>query len=266
MELWHIALHVGIGVLSCAVFCACWRRAPWKVPRERCDVLVVGSSVANGTGARRGGGTGWAFLMGAELERRYGLRVHNAAVGGYNTARASSMLQRALPVAQARVVVIGLSLGNERLARTRNAEAAEELTEAYLAGIREMAAEARVAGARVVIGGVYPNSMYKPHHLPSLRRADAALRESGLDVLSFLPALDAGDGRWKPEAKADWAHPNARGHRLMYTEGVEPRLEELFGSLVPPKARGGEGAHASGGGLGTRLLDGANPGALSGGE
>jgi lysophospholipase L1-like esterase len=216
-----------------------WRRLQARRRMQslhQCDVLVVGSSVAWGTGAtgpmwaprRHPRGVGYAELLRGALSGRLGLSMCNAAVGGDHTGRCLRMLRAALPVCKPRWVVVGLSLGNEGLPWTRDAAEAEALVDRYIAAVRQIAAAAASAGAQVVVGGVYPHGRYRPHHLHALRRADAALASAGgLRVVSWLAALDGGGGRWKAELEADFAHPNEHGHRLMF-EAFEARLSELF--------------------------------------
>ena len=202
---------------------------------SKCDVLLVGSSVAQGTGStgpmwnpwQNPDGVGYAELLQETLSTRLGLSFCNAAVGGDNTVRCLKMLCLALPICRPRWVIVGLSMGNEGLPWARTAADAERQADSYIAGVRQIAATAVAAGARVIVGGVYPHGKYKPHHLHALRRADTEVRQGGLEVVDFLSSLDSGSGRWRDGTEADFAHPNAQGHQHMF-EAFSARLPQLF--------------------------------------
>jgi hypothetical protein len=75
----------------------------------------------------RCGAKGWVALLADTLQARYGLTSYNAAVPGYTAAKTLARLRRVLPRAEPRVVVVGLSLGNEGFpyGKAATAEAAE---------------------------------------------------------------------------------------------------------------------------------------------
>jgi lysophospholipase L1-like esterase len=217
-------------LLSCCAWYA-WRAR--RLPAAPVDVLIVGSSVAAGTGAGCcGRNPGWAALLCDTLEQQRGLSCFNGAVQGYTAGRTLPRLQSLLPVAKPQAVVVGLSLGNERLAARRDAVVAQTLADDFVAGLLRIATEARAAGASVVFTGMYPNGWYRSHHLSALRSVDDVLQQHGHRVVHMLSHLEhsSKNGTWKDELRADWAHPNAAGHRVMYEQFV-PRLDELFGSL-----------------------------------
>ena len=115
--------------------------------RQKVDVLVVGSSVAAGSDARRG--RGWAALLAASLMSEHRLSLVNKAIGGYDTQSTMGLLRHALGIYEPRVVIIGLSLANEGLPWAENRAAADAVASQFEAGLRALAEVAVAAGCKV---------------------------------------------------------------------------------------------------------------------
>jgi lysophospholipase L1-like esterase len=241
-----LRLAGALGLLSLLLVCARHIYRARRLPSGPIDVLIVGSSVAAGTGAGCCGGEsgGWAALLIETVETTRGLRCFNGAVPGFTAGRTRPRLQALLAASKPRVVLIGLSLGNERLAARRDTSSSQVLADEFVVALLAMASEAQAAGVgTVVFTGVYPHGWYQSHHLGALRSVDVALRQRGYAVVEMLQHLQAEttSGTWRPELKADFAHPNAAGHRVMYEQFL-PRLDELFG----PALSAGSGSSSGG--------------------
>ena len=202
---------------------------------EPIDVLVIGSSVAAGSGAWPS--RGWVALLAAALaegDPKLGLR--NAAVSGSNASginwRPSTMreLEKALKRYEPRVVVISLSLLNEGLLDAVSPAQANSVGEHFEAGVKALVERAVAANAAPILCSVYPNNEYTPLHVDVLRRVHASMTNWGWPTIDFLAALDDGRGRWKPGTAADAGHPNGHGHRLMF-EAIDL---SLFTTAVRP--------------------------------
>mmetsp|Transcript_70212 Transcript_70212/g.196812 ORF Transcript_70212/g.196812 Transcript_70212/m.196812 type:complete len:215 (+) Transcript_70212:44-688(+) len=191
---------------------------------ERRKLLVLGSSVAAGHSCEPLT-QGWAHLLARAIEPK-GVDTVNLAVSGttvklWAAALADEELRR--HVASSDVVLMSLSLGNEGLSSMRAEAEAGALVERYIDGYHGLAKELRRLmarpGARLVLGGPYPNNGYTSFHLQGLNKVYAAARGwKEVDyVIDFLGApLHDSRGHWGAGLMADEGHPNEDGHRCMY--------------------------------------------------
>uniref|UniRef100_A0A7S4C1K7 SGNH hydrolase-type esterase domain-containing protein n=1 Tax=Chrysotila carterae TaxID=13221 RepID=A0A7S4C1K7_CHRCT len=183
-----------------------------------CDVLLVGSSVARGQAAPSG--KGWGELLAKELRNKYGFQMVNAAIPGTDTTATLQAMKVALKTCKPCAVVIGLSLANEGLFLARDVSEIDRVRDRFLDGMQKLAETAQASGAMPVIGGVYPNDFYEPVHAQTLRSVEATMRgwttSRGWKYISFLSALDDGEGRWQRGLSADPSHPNEEGHKAMF--------------------------------------------------
>ena len=186
-----------------------------SVPRRAkpVDVLVIGSSVAEGHCAQPG--QGWAALLAAALSST-GISLANAAVAGGDTESTMMEFEDALTQVTPRADIVSLSLANEGLPWTSTPEDAAEVAERFVYGMRALAERVVAAGATPILGSVYPNDQYEGMHAQVLRRVHADLAALGWPTIDFLSALDDSHGRWRAGAAADAGHPNDTGHRLMF--------------------------------------------------
>jgi len=192
------------------------------MPRQNCacihDVIVIGSSVAFGQSAM--GNRGWATLLAEVLKSKYSLEVYNAALPGSDTGAALETLQGVLAFCRPRAVVIGLAPANEGLRSVRTLVDAKRVATYYLTGLWKIIQTARLNGAAVMLGGVYPNGKYQPTpHAEVLHQIQADMMSWTYPVFDFLAAVEdsINPGQWKPGTFADAGHPNDLGHRLMFS-------------------------------------------------
>eukprot|EP00435_Cladocopium_sp_Y103_P020707 s2360_g5.t1 len=189
------------------------------------QLLVFGSSVSTGSGASDET-QGWAHLLSLEAARR-GFSYVNCGVGGTNVEYWNDVLNHGLKdelpsLPSSDVVILSLSLANEGLPCTSTAEERTALETYYLEKLRCLAIGLRRAmkpGARLVIGGPYPNNAYSMEHLEVLKRVWDTMKtwDSVDHFIDFLqPVVHDGRGHWHPGAWEDDSHPNDLGHRSMY--------------------------------------------------
>ena len=186
-----------------------------------CSVVVVGSSVA--AGKRATGDFGWAARLGEALQApAYQLTLHNEAVPGYNTDMTMRALEEALATHQPSVVIIGLAPRNEGLSLAQNAQEAQSVASSFTAGLLLLAERAELAGAAVVLGGVYPFGEagsvdgYTPEQAQQLFAIDVELRGWRFAHLNFLAATGDANGHWLSGYSEDMGHPNDAGHLAMF--------------------------------------------------
>jgi lysophospholipase L1-like esterase len=209
-------------------------------PEEPYDVLIMGSSVADGQG---GGDNAWSYQLRRHLEAQ-GHRVRISAVRGSST---SGWIQNSRPEIVSRierykpkVVVFSLSLGNDRLSETRTAADARQRADIFLARYRalaQIAADAvdslgSAAKNPVILGSVYPNNRYDQIHYDQLLRVHAIMADEftfRVPVIDFLTPLDDGRGRFKEDLFEDSSHPNREGHTAMF-RAIDLSLFDIDGS------------------------------------
>mmetsp|Transcript_125967 Transcript_125967/g.352714 ORF Transcript_125967/g.352714 Transcript_125967/m.352714 type:complete len:203 (+) Transcript_125967:91-699(+) len=189
---------------------------------ERRKMLVLGSSVAAGRNCEPET-EGWAHQLARALGPR-GVDTVNMAVPGTNVTHWAQELDSEAGgvLADADIVVLSLSLGNEGLAATETEAEATGLAGRYAEGYRGLAQAARRRmrpGARLVLGGPYPNGGYSDFHLQALKTVyDVAHGWSEVDYfIDFLASpLHDGCGKWGPGLMSDEGHPNEEGHKCMH--------------------------------------------------
>eukprot|EP00930_Biecheleria_cincta_P029109 TRINITY_DN20262_c0_g1_i1.p1 TRINITY_DN20262_c0_g1~~TRINITY_DN20262_c0_g1_i1.p1 ORF type:complete len:239 (-),score=33.67 TRINITY_DN20262_c0_g1_i1:162-818(-) len=194
-------------------------------PRQ---LLVLGSSVSTGAGASRPAELGWAAALAASAAS-HGFSYLNRGVGGTQVVYWNEVLDgiAADPVLDASlrsadVIVFSLALGNEGLANCRREERIRRVEHHYTQGLLRIAEKLRAiakVGARIVLGGPYPNQDYNGQHLEALERILLAMRSwTCIDhVIDFLqPCVHDGKGCWHATSWVDAGHPNDLGHQQMF--------------------------------------------------
>ena len=225
---------------------ACWptqldssrlfRRLSELTAVDPCQVVVVGSSVAEGVGYPDAiPSKGWAGSenLGEALNRTYALNLTNVAQKGKDVDSLGPQLENALTVYRPRVVIFGLSLANEGLRDSADLSAANDTAQHYLQGLRARAQTAEQADATVIIGGVYPHSQYDTWEVEVLRQTDATLKTWPYEYLDFMSATSDADGDWKTGLKSNDGHPNNDGHKAMFN-AIDLDYFAQFACNVPP--------------------------------
>eukprot|EP00931_Biecheleriopsis_adriatica_P106295 TRINITY_DN80775_c0_g1_i1.p1 TRINITY_DN80775_c0_g1~~TRINITY_DN80775_c0_g1_i1.p1 ORF type:complete len:217 (-),score=33.59 TRINITY_DN80775_c0_g1_i1:171-821(-) len=194
-------------------------------PRQ---LLVLGSSVSTGAGASQPEQLGWAAAL-AATAASYGFQYFNRGVGGtqvnyWNEVLDDIAADPALDASlrSADVIVFSLALGNEGFSQCRHKEQIDKVEQHYKQGLLRIAEKLRAiakVGARLVLGGPYPNQDYHGQHLEALERILLAMKTwTCIDhVIDFLqPCVHDGKGRWHATSWVDAGHPNDLGHQQMF--------------------------------------------------
>ncbi|MFS8861213.1 DUF1796 family putative cysteine peptidase [Synechococcus sp. H60.1] len=185
-------------------------------------IVVLGSSVALGCSAWLL--RGWAWLLQKALRERYGHRVRNLSELGATVSRTLARFDQVVVPEQPDVVIVALSLGNEGLA-TALPEHRRAVQRRFENGLRRLIEKIQNIGALPILAGVYPHGDYGPEQHLLLQETQQKMLGWGCPVFNWLPILDDGQGRWKPDLAFDPAHPNSRGHRVMF-EAIDLSLLE----------------------------------------
>lgn len=171
-------------------------------------ILILGSSVAYGTGATSN--HGWGYMLTTALSGTY--NIVNKAIGGDTTTLCINRFYTDVVPEKPSVVIIALSLANEGLISGNP----KTVVEQFLKGIEKLIKMCRAEGYKVIVTGVYPNNDYNATHYKFLKIADESLQNLGVPYIGFLGAVDDGTGKWLPGTFADAGHPNDVGHDLLF--------------------------------------------------
>ncbi|MEN9262134.1 MAG: DUF1796 family putative cysteine peptidase, partial [Thermostichus sp. HHBFW_bins_43] len=113
------------------------------------------------------------------------------------------------------IVIVALSLGNEGLAFALP-QHRRALQRRFENGLQQLIQRIQDSGALPILGGVYPHADYGPEQHLLLQETQQRMLKWGCPVLNWLPALEDGQGRWKPGLSFDATHPNSKGHQVMF--------------------------------------------------
>ncbi|WP_048314223.1 DUF1796 family putative cysteine peptidase [Crocosphaera watsonii] len=186
-------------------------------------IVVIGSSVALGHNAWLT--KGWTGYLQEELYEKYGHQLVNVSLSGSNVTTTIDRFSEVVTPEKPDIVIIALSLGNEGLAHCPPHERAARQRK-FETGLQELIEMVREIGAFPMLGSVYPNGDYTAEHYWLLQRTHQRMLSWGIPILDWLSVLDDGQGRWREGTSFDPAHPNSKGHRLMY-EAINLNLFDL---------------------------------------
>lgn len=217
-------------------------------------IAVWGSSVPLGTGDETNH-EGYTGRLRDFLAPR-GWEVLNQSKGGDNTVTiAPRWAPQGQPEANTRYlmtvnpnyVLIGLSLGNERIREAENKEKKDAIFEQFQRGLRGFVDRARQAGITPVITLNYTRDDFTPVEYEYVRRMNILLNSWDVPSVNLLGAVDNGFGRWTTGFYPDVQHPNASGYDEMFHAFVPSLFDALEkGKPVPAKSAANEFARVRG--------------------
>ncbi len=176
-------------------------------------IVVIGSSVALGHKAWLL--EGWAWQLAQVLQEKYGHQLVNVSEVGANTSHTIARFPLVVTPEKPDVVIIALSLGNERFAHCPEQER-RSIQRRFESNLQQLVKMVRDIGAYPILGGVYPHNDYGAEHYQRLRDTHKRMLHWGVPILDWLAAVDDGQGRWQPGISFDPAHPNTLGHQQMF--------------------------------------------------
>jgi acyl-CoA thioesterase I len=196
--------------------------APSPLPGAAPAVVFLGDSLTAGLGLPAD--QAYPALLARELSADgFRVRVINAGVSGDTTAGGLRRLRWLLAQHPA-VVVVGLG-GNDALRGQPPAEIERNL--------REIVAQARQAGARVLLLGMQIPPNYGPDYTGDFAAIyPRVARELHVPLVPFLLA---GVGGVAELNQADGIHPTAAG-QVKVAANVKPYLEQVLRQVRPPGA------------------------------
>lgn len=212
------------------------------------EVVVLGSSVASGTGASPQS-DGWAYRMENLLENQAPVapdshfiwHVENASVGGDNTTLVRNRFTNDIsnPRRGADMVLVSLSLANEGLLGSSNPQA---VFDSFKSGLTQIVTRCRAEGFYPILSLCYPQNLYTPAEYAQVRRMNLLLNSWDLPSINFLGAIDDGSGHWNPGQFADDGHPNSSGHAEMFSSIVPTLFDAIAsGKTSSPQWQGTHG-------------------------
>ena len=102
-------------------------------------------------------------------------------------------------------LIIGLSLANQGW---------NEQT--FLSGMTEIVRQTRAANVTAIVGGAYANGYKNPAQYAMTKRVNLLLQQRDAPFVSFMGAIDDGQGGWANGYWRDGGHPNDLGQTEMY--------------------------------------------------
>ncbi len=192
-----------------------WQNPPTPTPdpQEGLTILVLGSSVAVGSGAWLL--RGWAAQLGEQLRKRFGHRLINQSQLGATVASTHTQFGALVEPHQPDIVIVALSLANEGLPQATPTQQAR-IQRQFESGLLHLIERIHTLGALAIVGGLYPHQDYSPAHYAGLLHTQARMNSWGIPVLDWLPAVDDGHGHWQAGLAWDAGHPNSMGHQRMF--------------------------------------------------
>ena len=193
---------------------------------DRGVLSILGSSVAHGSGSS--GNKNNQFINGsyangyaADLtvaQATNGWCVVNQSVGGDTTSAVKKRFYRDEVPVHADEVLIGLSLGNEGLAKARNPQS---VFNHFFMGITNLIAMSRSNNILPLVADQYPKDNYSSNEYVYLKKMDLLLNTLDVPSVNFLGATDDGFGHWVNNSfinlgSGDGTHPNDAGYYEMF--------------------------------------------------
>jgi hypothetical protein len=223
-------------------------------------LLLVGSSVSKGwkshDPAQYPKYWGWCQRVASALAVTQGLELKQLSVAGSDTvqwtdannAQMGAQLLKGLQ-AKPKLLLVGLSLGNQGITTTADYTAAAAVGEQFVNGLRKLAELGHSHGVPVVFGGVYGNADFQKHQtlvtyqINDRLKAEVPTWTGNPSYIEFLPSVVqchdrnvAACGRWPTSVsnpghnyQYNYAHPDALGCMAMY-RAIDFKV---FNSLAP---------------------------------
>ncbi|WP_367874385.1 GDSL-type esterase/lipase family protein [Luteolibacter sp. Populi] len=212
------------------------------------EVVVLGSSVASGTGAALQSDA-WAYRMENLLENQAPVvpdshfiwHVENASIGGNNTTAVRNRFQNDVASARAGadMVIVSLSLANEGLMGSGNPQA---VFDSFKNGLTDIVSRCRAGGFYPIVSLCYPQNLYTAAEYAQVRRMNLLLNTWDVPSINFLGAIDDGTGHWNPGQFSDDGHPNSTGHGELFSAIVPSLFDAIAsGKTASPQWQGTHG-------------------------
>jgi acyl-CoA thioesterase-1 len=207
---WFVAAAMSAAFAAPAVHAQTRAPAPGSAPRT---LLVVGDSLSAEYGLARG--TGWVPLLARRLSEQYpDYQVVNASISGDTTSggvsRLPALLQRHHPA------IVVLELGPNDALRGLSLKMTEQ-------NLRDMARQARQAGARVLIVGMQIPPNYGRDYAQRFAAVFPAVAKA--EQAGLVPFLMDGMATDRALFQADGIHPNEQAQPLL--------LDNVWAALQP---------------------------------
>ncbi|MGV8878175.1 MAG: GDSL-type esterase/lipase family protein [Sphingobacteriaceae bacterium] len=196
------------------------------------NVTFFGSSVCYGTGAKDDHGYAWQFFhSGAINTTQYHYR--NASTGGDNTLiveKQDRLTTKLLPT-HPKIVVIGLSLGNEGIGIPKDEHGREQVLEQFRSRLLALADSLKSLHLLPVIVNCYANNNFDQVQYGYTKQINRIINTWNYPSINVLGAVDDLTGKWVGGYAHDALHPNTAGH-LEMSYSIVP---SMFAALLSGK-------------------------------
>jgi len=190
-------------------------------------ICFFGSSVCKGVGADSL--QGYADLVTARLPR--GWQTVNISVSGNDTYDLLARYNSDLLPAQAKYVVIGLSLGNEGL----HEKGARALL-SYRENMPRLIEQLQHDGRTVIVTNNYPRADFNAVDYNDLCEVNLEVQQWNVTTINLFGTIDDGQGHWAYWNGTDIYHPDNRGHQA-FASAFPPSMWQALdkGKPLPEK-------------------------------
>ncbi|MFA9391576.1 MAG: GDSL-type esterase/lipase family protein [Prolixibacteraceae bacterium] len=198
-------------------------------------IAIMGSSVANGTGATNNQGYAYQFIQILKDRSTSGegedWAVENISVGGNTTVDVKNRWEDDLLPLCSRYVVYGLSLGNEGVH-----EKGEPMFVQFRDNLLALIDSSRTHGIEPVVVNNYTRSDYTTADYKFIKDINLLIHQWDVASVNVLGAVDDGVGHWAPGYWNDGWHPNLAGHKEFAYAFVPSLFDALhLGKKQPEK-------------------------------
>lgn len=187
---------------------------PTPMLEKKKKVVIIGSSVAKGYGATDE--YGWTKYLEDALEENKEFEVSNKSISGNNSQDVIDRFERDVTSEEPDIVVIGLSLANEKFVSASTATEKETICTKYKNNIEILCTKIREIKAIPIIGSCYPNNSYSLNDYKYILETNRFLESSNIATFDLMSNVDSGKGKWLNGTYLNSGHPNDTGHKLMF--------------------------------------------------
>lgn len=202
---------------------------------DRTHLTFFGSSVCKGTGAKDQKGYAWQFYQSGSIDTtKYA--YFNASTGGDNTLKVEKLdrLTKMLYPTDPKIVVLGLSLGNEGIRTPKTDAGRIRIVEQYRSRLLALADSLHRQGIKPVIVNCYAHSYFYQEEYSSTKRMNQHINTWPYPSVNVLGAIDDGTGKWVEGFVNDPWHPNTAGHEEMYLAIVPSLFDAMMQGKKTP--------------------------------
>ncbi|WP_439129063.1 SGNH/GDSL hydrolase family protein [Polaribacter sp.] len=224
-----------INRLSILVSCIFFSFYSFTQNKSKVNLTFFGSSVCKGYGAKNDQGYAWMFYNSNVIDTlKY--KYYNVSTNGDNTIKLEKFdrLSKKLYPTKPKIVVIGLSLGNEGLRKQVDQNGREQVLEQFRSRLLRLSDSLYNQGIKPVIVNCYAHSLFDENHYRITKRMNEIINTWKYPSINVLGAIDNYEGKWVDGFVNDPWHPNNLGHKEMSYTIVPSLFDALLAGKKTP--------------------------------